>query len=286
VTGPIVIVGRPRSGSRVLTRLLQQNGLFMGADLHPESLDSTSWHHRFVAPLMTSRFFPAWESGPPELWSLCRQCLDDTWPRYAGGQALPETWGWKVCETLFVIPIVKKLFPQARFIHIIRDARDVCLSNRGFFQLTQGSPPRDWYPAGRCGGYPSFREFCIAATFGRTGVREWRDLDLSSPAALVDNRYLVQAQSWVTCVTKSRMYGEALAEDYYEIRYEDLCRDPTATAQELFGWLNLPLRHVPEVQTGRVHKWRRARLTMRERRDFDNALALAAPVLKIFGYAH
>jgi hypothetical protein len=284
MTSPIVIVGRPRSGSRVLTQFLLENGVFMGADLDPDSLDSNSWHQRFVAPLMTSRFFA--DGTAPELQRLSQERLNDTWPRYCRGRVASEPWGWKVCETLFVMPIVKRLFPAARFIHVIRDARDVCLSRRGFFQLTQPSSPRNWDPASDGDGCPSFHDFCIVATFGESGVREWRGLDLRSPSGLVDHRFLIQAKSWITCVTRARAHGQALGDDYYEIRYEDLCRDPMTATQDLAAWLKVPLRRQPNVRADLVGKWQNASLSMRERRDLKNGFELAAPLLKILGYAH
>ena len=39
-------------------------------------------------------------------------------------------WGDKTPSYLLHIPLLKRLFPGARFIHIVRDVRDVCLSTR------------------------------------------------------------------------------------------------------------------------------------------------------------
>jgi Sulfotransferase family len=286
MTGPIVIIGRPRSGSRVLCRLLQTNGIFMGADLYPEFLDSVSWYQRFVVPIVTAPGFPetAFTSLPQDMSRLVRERLEDTLPRYWGAESRSQSWGWKYCETLFLVPLVKSLFPAARFIHIIRDARAVCLSNRGYFQLTQGDPPRDWAPASNGRNQPSFLDFCALVTFGKAGVRQWCGLDLGLPATLTGHRFRIQAQSWVTCVTRARAYGELLPDDYYEIRFEDLCRDPAGQAKELFRWLDLPLHRAPELVAARMHNWREARLSLRERRDFESASELAAPLLRLLDY--
>jgi len=286
MTGPIVIIGRPRSGSRVLCRLLQANGIFMGADLYPEFLDSVSWYQRFVVPIVTAPGFPetAFTSLSRDMSRLVRERLDDTLPRYWGAASRSQPWGWKYCETLFLVPLVKSLFPAARFIHIVRDARAVCLSNRGYFQLTQGDPPRDWAPASNGRSQPSFLDFCALVAFGKAGVRRWCGLDLGSPATLTEHRFQIQAQSWVTCVTRARAYGELLPDDYYEIRFEDLCRDPAGQAKELFRWLDLPFYRAPELVAARMHNWHEARLSLRERRDFESAAELATPLLRLLDY--
>ncbi len=286
MTSPIVVIGRPRSGSRVVCRLLQANGVFMGADLYPEFFDSVSWYQRFVVPIVTDVGFPerALEVPSPAMVVDAQARLADVLPCYWGTQAAKSPWGWKYCETLFVAPIVKRLFPAARFIHIVRDVRAVCLSNRGYFQLTQGYPPRDWHPTRNSRGYPSFRDFCNVVAFGRTGVSEWGGVDLSSPIALMENRFRLQAQSWTTCVTRARAYGRALAGDYYEVRFEDLCGDPTVESRRLFAWLGLPLRWPAELSAARAQSWRAARLSLREWRDLDRATELAAPLLAALGY--
>ena len=284
--GPIVIIGRPRSGSRVLCRLLQANGVFMGADLYPEFLDSVSWYQRFVVPIVTAPGFPEtpFVSLGPGMSALVEERLNDTLPRYWGAADRSQPWGWKYCETLFLVPLVKSLFPAARFVHIVRDARAVCLSNRGYFQLTQGDPPRDWNPASNGCRPPSFVDFCAVVTFGKSGVAQWRGLDIESPATLTGHRFQIQAQSWVTCVTRARAYGEFLPNDYYEIRFEDLCRDPIGKAKELFTWLDLPFHRSPDLVAARMQSWRNAPLSLRERRDLENATDLAAPLLRLLDY--
>ena len=39
-----------------------------------------------------------------------------------------QIWGDKTPGYLSHIPLLKRLYPQAKFIHIIRDVRDYCLS--------------------------------------------------------------------------------------------------------------------------------------------------------------
>lgn len=299
--GPIVIVGRPRSGSRLLARILMANETFVGADLTPDSLDSVSWSQLFVVPLITSRFFPDWVVGADShmLDELCEERGAHA-VREFFGRATPRTWGWKFCETVFVMPLVKRLFPNARFVHLIRDGRDVCLSKRGFFQLTgaHGDPP-GWHPPSLApaiarrghAGRPSFADFCRCVTFDDASVRSWAGLDLTDRSVLVENRFLIQMQSWMNCVQRARRYGQELGSAYVEVRYEDLCAAPVAVGSSLLRHLGLTVREETaaflkgDAVAPRVGWWKSARLTVRETRDFANALDLGQSLLEELGYA-
>lgn len=288
--GPVVIVGRPHSGSRLLARAFLENGVFMGADLTGDFLDSWSWFQRFVVPLMTSPHFAGRDEEA--LLRLGRRRLADTLPRYLGGKRPEGAWGWKFCETLFVMPLLKRLLPGARFVHLVRDGRDVCLADNGFFQLTgMTAEPAGWDVPRVAGRRPTYRDFCLAVTFGGGGVRTWRGIDLEDRRHLVAHRYLLQMQSWVTCVTRARQLGALLGDDYVQVRYEDVCQAPVEEVRRLFGRLGLPVRPGVEaflrreVRTGRMRKWESARLTLQERRDFEAAVALGGPLLEELGYA-
>lgn len=296
---PVVVVGRPRSGTRVVAALLAEAGCFLGADLADRQLDSLSWYQRFVVPLVTSRFFPGWPEDP-ELDLLVAERLRDTWPRYLGNRAMPRRWGWKYPETLFTLPLLLREFPQLRVIHLIRDGRDVCASRGGFFQAT--GPPADppgWdppeLPVRACrpdaaGARPRYREFSAAVTFGDAGASCWRGIDLADPVARLQNRFLIGMQAWAFAVRTGQAYGSLLGGRYREIRYEQLCADPAATTAGLLGWLGEPVTAARTeyaaglVRLDRTGAWRRAVRTAGERRDFDAAVVFGADLLASLGY--
>ena len=299
MTDPVVVVGRPRSGTRVMAALLGAAGYFLGADLADRQLDSLSWYQRFVVPLVTSRFFPGWPDDPG-LDLLLGERLRDTWPRYLGDRAVPRRWGWKYPETVFTLPLLMREFPRMRVIHLIRDGRDVCASRGGFFQVT--GPPADppgWEPpelplparrAGAAGARPSYREFSAAVTFGDAGASCWRGIDLADPVARMRNRFLIGMQAWAFAVETGQAYGSVLGARYREIRYEQLCAEPAATTAGLLGWLGAPVtRTVLEsaaelVRADRAGAWQRTLRSAAERRDFDAAVAHGADLLASLGY--
>ena len=295
---PVVVVGRPRSGTRVVAALLGTAGYFLGADLADRRLDSLSWYQRFVAPLVTSRFFPGWPEDP-ELDLFVEERLRDTWPRYLGDRALPRRWGWKYPETLFTLPLLLRRFPRMRVVHLVRDGRDVCASRGGFFQATGPlADPPGWDPPeappwarrpDATDARPRYREFSAAVTFGDAGAVCWRGIDLADPVARLRNRFLIGMQAWAFAVETGQAYGAALGGQYREVRYEQLCAEPVATAAGLLGWLGEPVtRAVTEsaaelVRVDRAGAWRRAVRTASERRDFDAAVAFGADLLAVLG---
>jgi hypothetical protein len=276
----------------LVAQLLLDHGAFLGSDLTPGFLDSLGWYQRFVAPLVTSRFFPARIGQMPdlELEEASERLLRDMWPSYWAMAEPVSAWGWKYPETLFVMPCIRALFPSARVVHVVRDVRDVCLSDNGFFQITGShADPPGWSPARLEGLQPSYLEFCTAVTFGRPGVTTWQGISLRDRAALTRNRFQLQAQAWVTAVEWARAHGRRLGRDYLEVRYEDLCREPRATANRVLSFALLVSVDASDaalrrIRTDRLARWRRARLTLAERRDFANAVDLAGKLMRETGY--
>lgn len=274
----------------------------MGADTAAETMDSIAWYQRFVVPLVTSRFFPRWEGleDDPALSSLLDERLEDTWSRFAPEGPLPEVWGWKYCETAFVMPLVAKAFPGARFVHVVRDGRDVASSRAGYFQVTgpPGDPP-GWdppplrareRPEGDRSPRASYMRFCLAVAFDDPAATSWGDVDLSDPAERARNRFRLQMKAWVNSVERARRYGAASPGRYVEVRYEDLCLAPAETGRELLARLKLPLTHAAErflddgVHSRRVGRWKSARRSRAEEDDLARAAEWGGPVLRAFGY--
>jgi len=100
-------------------------------------------------------------------------------------------------HTLLHMETVARLYPRARFVHVVRDGRDVVSSLLG----------RDWIdPA--------------------TGEKVWCCQDAKSAA-----------DYWVHVVEAIRQQGQQFGDRYLEIRYEDLVEHPEAVMRHVLAFL-------------------------------------------------
>ena len=112
---PVFILGCPRSGTTILAELL---------DRHP---DIKVWYEPYFVwdmrlPLRESDIRTAEEAKPEVARYVCREFA--IFERKARGRLLVE----KSPDNCFRIPFVHAVFPNAKWIHILRDGRDVALS--------------------------------------------------------------------------------------------------------------------------------------------------------------
>ena len=166
-------------------------------------------------------------------------------------------------ETAFVLPALTLAFPQARFVHAVRDGRDVAAS------LLE----RGWLSAGRRGtddvgaGYGAHARFWVEP--GRE--REFAEASDARRAGWAWRRYA----------------GAALESGVatHEIRYEQMVHDPERTAEALASYLDTPaepLRAALAAAHGRSLGRARRELTQSQLTEVE---AEAREVLMRLGYA-
>lgn len=201
-SGPLFLVGMPRSGTKLLRGLLNRHPRIGIPDVETEFLPWLARRFERFGDLGSPARFAAFharitrqtyfrfrrEQGAvleAQRWrAACRELsaagvfealirLEVDAPH--GGARI---WGDKSPSYIDDLPLLKQLYPQAKVIHIVRDVRDYCLSMR-----------KAW---------------------GKDMLRA--------------------AQRWADGVDKARHDGAALGQDYLELRYEDLL---TGTEGEL-----------------------------------------------------
>ena len=162
-------------------------------------------------------------------------------------------------ENSLRIRMLKRLFPDACFIHLIRDGRAVIHSN---YAQTCREQHRTLFPFGWFPKPPRWRQY--------------RDLP-----------WLDQfAHQWVDVVQYIREgIGDVIPEhDYIEIRYEDFCADPHLTLQKLdkFCGLDSGRRRnaLPASFEVRNQKWR----TEIQLEDMARIVPIILPLLTMLGY--
>ena len=139
---PIIIIGMHRAGTSLLTRILQQSGIFIGNDL-----DNNNESH-FFCELNNWTMFQAgatWDE-PYNMQFLTKKFIDEIATNFKKQldsrrakkyhnnfrklRNSSELWAWKDPRNTFTIEIWKKIFPEAKIIHIHRNPIDVAASLR------------------------------------------------------------------------------------------------------------------------------------------------------------
>jgi Sulfotransferase family len=227
----VFVVGCPRSGTTMLRRIV---------DAHPEiaMLPETHWIPRLarngvgIGPdgnvtdelvdwLVGYFRFPRMKLDPAEVRALVEPgatypefvaALFDLYGRKRGKRLVAEKTPNYVAE----IPTLHALFPRARFVHLVRDGRDVCLSVLSWERK--------------------------AEDFARR-LRTWREDPLATAALW-----------WKAFVTLGCEDGAELGADrYVEVRYEALVSRPERECRRLCSFLEVDYDdRMPRFHEGRT----------------------------------
>lgn len=252
---PVIVFCASHSGSRLLARLLQRMGVFMGARLN-ESLDSLDIfdHVQWIVGAHPPGFERLPPHADPELVARAAAAFQ----AHLSGHTAGQPWGWKLPETAHVLPLMMRLFPEARLIHLVRDGRDVAFS--------PFVAPKD----------PFWRKIY----FGDDQVTRWRGLAMTQ-RAYRSHGHLFNAARWVRSVTLGRGDGAWAGARYLELRYEALAKEPLGEIARLADFLELAGAPdlAGEAYAGSVEKWR-----AQPRRRLEELRPILAPTLGRFGY--
>lgn len=151
---PVIVAGMHRSGTTLVSRVLQQCGLFMGSrqDSHDEAFFFLRLNEWFLAQAHcgwdnVAQFSALDDFTRRQLIRVAKQHLTGMrrigflgtgrFFRYADIAGLDIPWGWKDPRNTITIDIWKELFPEARVIHVFRHPADVAQSLRQREQKTR-----------------------------------------------------------------------------------------------------------------------------------------------------
>jgi hypothetical protein len=196
---PCIIGATGGSGTRVVARIARGGGMFIGSHLAPseDALPFRSYFDRWINAFMDQT--ACWEASAPRLENLMAEELPALLAEHrADARSDQDPWGWKAPRSIFLLPFWKRIFPGLRFLHVIRDGRDMAFSANQNQVLRHGGA-------------------------------------LLRPG---EERLSVEVRStllWSRLNAMAADFGErCLGDAYLRIRYEDLCSDPEAVIGRLF----------------------------------------------------
>ena len=144
---PVIIVGMHRSGTTMVTELLEKLGLFVGGkkEVNNEALffiqmntwlmreANASWDNPYNF-LFINEFFRKNTRRVLEMHLKSRKSIDflgsERFRRYRDIRNLDVPWGWKDPRNTFTMDIWHEIFPEARVLHVYRNPLDVAESLR------------------------------------------------------------------------------------------------------------------------------------------------------------
>lgn len=270
---PVIIVGAPRSGTSLLSRIIGRNpaiavpreshfyDTFLPWIAHYGDLRRPRNRERLLRDILETPRLRRWIPRVDGRAALARieangrfdlngivAGIMEAWTEAQG----KSRWGEKTPHHLFFADHILKGFPAASFVHIVRDGRDVAVSWK---KARFG--PKHVYPA---------------------------------------------ARRWSEHLAMARRLEARLGPKFFELRYEDLLRDPETIVRQLCEFLRveyLPQMLSPDpsyadysadarnranlpkaVLAGNTGRWRQM-LSRRELRIFE---AVAGEDLEAYGY--
>jgi len=268
-SGPLFVVGMPRSGTKLLRGLLNEHSR-IGIPLNETEflpdwiarwdrfgdLSDLAAFERFAEAVSGSVYFvnrleEHGERITARAWhGTCRDYspagVFEALIRHDANLTEGAIWGDKSPGYLAHLPLLDAHFPGARFLHIVRDVRDYCLS--------------------------------MKKAFGKSSTRA--------------------SQRWRDRIAAAREQSRAFPDRYAEVRYEDLVIDPAPQLQRLCAFLGVDFepgmlelsratenigdaRGQRQILSSNIDKWR-DNMPGRQRARIER---IAGDVMEELGYA-
>lgn len=246
VPGPNVIGATGGSGTRVVARVVREAGMFTGADLNPyeDAVAFGEYSDRWIDEFVRA----GGKAAPDELVGRMRDDLDRLVRSHLA--ELPPTaqvWGWKEPRSIYLVPFFDVSMPSLRFLHFIRDGRDMAFSENQNQLVKHGE-----------------------AVLGDELRKE------KTPVRSI--------AVWSRVNSAAADYGEQqLGERYLRIRFEDLCARPQEGVRRIYDFFGLDGDAETAAAAVRppdtLGRWK-----LRRKGIVDALHRIAEPALARFGY--
>ena len=206
---PIVLICRGGGGSRLLSQLAQDCGVFLGEELGPAG-DSMQMVHAIYRSVLGKYRYANVHSRATIIAEL-----RDAAATMLAGRGEDHPWGFKLPESMLLLDEVAAAFPEARFVHLIRDPLSTTL--------------RRTHMTAR-----------LDNQIGQTVLKAaYADLGLSASRILTDSPALHMA---ITTLFQFKLAEATFTgmgrRQLLVVRFEDLLDAPDAATRKFRSWLD------------------------------------------------
>ncbi len=280
---PVIIIGAGRSGTNILRDVLTS---FPGMGTWPCDEINYIWRHG-------NKEFPTDEfdasMASPQVRDYIRNQFRKIKQKYNFSQIIEKT-----CANSLRVGFVDAVVPEAKYIVIVRDGRDVVASALKrwsapldipyIMRKARFIPPSDVpYYAFRYLGNRAYRLVSREKRLSTWGPR-FEDME-----KMLENRSLpeVCARQWERCVNRAEAELFEFGQDkVFFVYYEDFVRNPSVVLQDLEAFLNTSFdrkivqRAVENVTPDTIGKWK----TELTSETLDNIMPYISETLERQGY--
>lgn len=239
---PLIIIGAGRSGTNALRDALTN---IDEIETWPCDEINPIWRHGNLR-WPTDEIPP--ERATPEVQHFIRSAFIKQWRATGKPKILVE----KTCANSLRVPFIAKIFPEAVFLHIVRDGRDVVPSAKRRWQGKMEIPSFPYFLAKA--RYVPLTDLPFYGTrYLSTHIRlvlkleerlrRWGPIHDGMFDGPMDDLDLVCARQWAACVVKASDALDEIPEPMaMTLRYEDFVASPGVTISNVLEKLGHKVR--------------------------------------------
>jgi hypothetical protein len=232
---PVILLGRGGSGTRLLAQLALATGTFLGNELNA-SHDSVEWVETLYDLAIEAVTEGVASGSTRDLYwhgRLRRRASEIL----ASGRRDPTSlWGWKLPETMLVLPQALRAFPRARVVHLVRHPVTSALRRTHVTSRLDNPVGRVVLPAA------------------------YRACGLDPDNIERDDHYIRNAVTWAYQVggLLDALRAMSPTEGWLQFRYEEVCATPAEAQKRLTAFLGTaaPTAGPPEIDVSRIGDFR------------------------------
>lgn len=202
---PIIIFGTGGSGTRVVARIIQETGCFLGSNLNYalDALEITKFLDKWANQYLSrSQWFHTTDKLQTR---LCHHTIHNTMIQDLKQAVMQHKigisshkWGFKSPRSIYILPFLHYQYPEIQVIHIVRNGLDMAYStNQNQLDIH--------------GGYILDKDRINNLSIQELSIALWSKVNLA--ATNYGKRYL--------------------GDKYLRIRFEDLCQKPSVLVKEI-----------------------------------------------------